>query len=190
MSGILYLFASLAFASEIGEKAPSFTLPTLESKNLSLEDFKGKTVVLEWFNPGCPFVKGVHNDGEMSKTANYWMEKDVVWLAINSGKPGNQGTGLQKNADAKKDWNLKYPVLLDEKGEVGQAYGAKTTPQMFVIDPQGILVYKGAYDNDKRGKLRGKSKHEVYVSAALKEVVNGKKVSNPETKPYGCSVKY
>ena len=102
MSGILYLFASLAFASEIGAKAPSFTLPTLENKNLSLEDFKGKTVVLEWFNPGCPFVKGVHNDGEMSKTANYWMEKDVVWLAINSGNPETKEPVCKKMPTQKK----------------------------------------------------------------------------------------
>ena len=105
MSGILYLLTATCMASEIGAAAPTFTLPNLENKTVSLEDFKGKTVVLEWFNPGCPFVKGVHNDGEMRKTANSWIEKDVVWIAINSGKPGNQGTGLENNVAAKKEWN-------------------------------------------------------------------------------------
>ena len=190
MSGIFYLLTSLAFASEIGEKAPDFKLSSLDNKEVSLADFKGKTVVLEWFNPGCPFVKGVHKDGEMKKTANYWMDKDVVWLAINSGKAGKQGTGLEKNTNAKKDWGLNYPILIDEKGTVGKAYGAKTTPQMFVIDTKGTLVYKGAYDNDKKGKKRGEEGHEVYVSDALKETLAGKKVSTSETKPYGCSVKY
>jgi len=143
--------------------------------------------VLEWFNPDCPFVKANHvTTRTMYNTAREAHEQGAVWMAINSGKPGKQGTGHDRNVQAVKDYGIEYPVMLDETGKVGHLYGAKTTPHMFVIDETGTLIYAGAIDNNPSlapGDVN-------YVAQALREHAAGKAVSVPETKSYGCAVKY
>ena len=136
-------------AINIGDKAPDFTLTDTEGKTHTLSEYtkQGKIVVLEWFNPGCPWVVRVHEKSDvMTKTAE--ANKDsVVWLAINSGAAGKQGHGKELNAEMKKKWNIGYPILLDESGTVGKAFGAKVTPHMFVIAADGTLAYAGAIDD-------------------------------------------
>jgi peroxiredoxin len=173
-------------AAKIGEPAPAFSLTDTEGKTHALADLKGKVVVLEWFNPGCPVVQMHHKAHTMTDTAKKFEGKEVVWLAINSGAPGMQGHGKETNSKARKDWTLGYPVLLDEAGTVGRSYGAKTTPHMFVIDKTGTLVYAGAIDNGSGNKVGDVNYVENAVTAALA----GETVDTAETKPYGCGVKY
>ncbi len=172
-----------------GQQAPDFTLPDLNGQSVKFSDYaKGSVTVIEWFNPQCPFIVKHHekNPTLQNLTKNY-VTKGVKFLAINSGAPGKEGHGIDKNKKAAAEWKIGYPILVDETGEVGQMYGAKTTPHMFVIDKTGKVVYAGAIDNntsaDKAGDVN-------YVAKALDEVLAGKAVSEPETKPYGCSVKY
>jgi peroxiredoxin len=176
----------------IGKPAPDFKLKDLNGKDVSLASFKGKTVVLEWFNPGCPFVKKSHSVGSLVDLAKRHTKAGVVWLAINSGAPGKQGNELAMNTDAAKTWSLEHPILRDEAGTVGKAYGATNTPHMFVIDKRGVLVYAGAIDNspDAEGKSPEGGKLINYVDAALEDVAAGKPVRTPTSKAYGCSVKY
>jgi len=175
---------------EIGTSAPEFTLKDLSGETVSLADHKGKVVVLEWFNPGCPFVKQAHEaGGALERMASSWTEKGVVWLAINSGTPGKQGTGVEINSTAQKKWHMAHPVLLDEDGQIGRAYGAKTTPQMVVIDPKGNQVYNGALDNAPFGKIKGDSL-TPFAAEVIAAVMEGKESPHKRTKPYGCSVKY
>jgi peroxiredoxin len=170
--------------------APDFTLKDTEGKTHTLSEYTkaGKTVVLEWFNPDCPFVKKHHvNNKDMVATYEAAAKQGVVWLAINSGAAGKQGAGLERNVKAKTDYGMAYPVLLDEAGTVGRAYGAKTTPHMFVIAKDGSVAYAGAIDNDSSpGKLGDVN----YVTAALTAMAAGAPIENPRTKSYGCSVKY
>ncbi len=173
----------------IGAAAPDFTLPSVEGGEVSLSGFAGKTVVLEWFNPGCPFVKDVHGNGKMAEVAGQWVSDDVVWIAINSGAPGKQGTGLEANQEARTQWSLSYPVLLDESGAVGQQYGAKTTPHMYVIAPDGSLAYAGAFSNAPMGRVEGEAEVN-HVAAALADLAAGQPVTTATAKPWGCSVKY
>jgi peroxiredoxin len=177
---------------EVGKPAPDFTLPDLDGKQVALSSFKGKTVVLEWFNPGCPFVKASHQKGSLKGTAKRHAEKGVVWLSINSGAPGKQGAGVEANREGKKSFELDNPILLDESGDVGRRYGATNTPHMYVIDPQGNLVYKGAIDNspDGAGDSPEGGKLVNYVDAALGDLGAGRPVAIQDTKAYGCSVKY
>lgn len=177
-------------AIEIGKPAPAFSLPNLAGETVNLADHAGKVVVLEWFNPGCPFVKQAHGDaGGLETMANSWTDKDVVWLAINSGSPGKQGTGVDTNKKAQKDWSMKHPILLDESGEVGRSYAAKTTPQMVVIDPKGNQVYNGALDNAPFGKPKGDALDPI-TERVLAAVTAGGASPQGQSKPYGCSVKY
>jgi len=175
--------------AEVGKPAPDFTLPDTDGKPVKLAALRGKTVVLEWFNPDCPFVKHAHGKGELLAMAARHTKKGVVWLAINSGAPGKQGHGVERNAKARKEYALDHPVLIDENGKVGRAYGAKTTPQMFVIDAKGTVVYAGAIDNAPLGEIGGGKAHN-YVEGALESLGQGKKIDPDKTKSYGCSVKY
>lgn len=174
--------------AEVGKPAPDFTLTDLEGKEVKLSALKGKPVVLEWFNPGCPYVQYAHGEGPLGTMASEWTAKDVQWLAINSGSPGKQGHGLEVNKQAAADWKLSHPILLDESGTVGKLYGAKTTPQMVVIDAEGVIRYAGALDNAPFGKAEGK--HVDYVGDAIGAVLEGGEVQPDHTKSYGCSVKY
>ncbi|ACY16026.1 thioredoxin family protein [Haliangium ochraceum] len=183
--------AGLASADAVlGQPAPAFELKDVDGKTVKLSDFRGKTVVIEWFNPGCPFIKYAHGEGPLKDPAKRpgGDRADVVWLAINSSASGKQGHGVALNKRAKAEWKIPYPVLIDESGTVGRAYGAKTTPHMYIVDVKGKLVYHGGLDNAPLG--RGKGKTENFVASALADLAAGRSVQNAETKPYGCSVKY
>jgi peroxiredoxin len=179
-------------AATVGKPAPDFTLPGLDGKEASLSSFRGKVVVLEWFNPGCPFVQRSHTKGSLVDTARRAADAGVVWLAVNSAAPGKQGSDVAENQDAVKRWAMGHPVLRDETGKVGKAYGATNTPNMFVIDKEGTLVYAGAIDNspDGEGASPTDGKLVNYVDAALADLAAGRPVATSTTKPYGCSVKY
>lgn len=179
-------------SARIGQPAPAFTLQGIDGKAVSLADFKGKTVVLEWFNPACPFVNASHTKGSLVGAAERAQKSGAIWLAINSGAPGKQGHGAEVNQAGLAKYGLSHPILLDEDGSVGHAYGAKKTPHLFVIDASGTLVYAGAVDNspDAEGESPEGGQLVRYVEQALSEIAAGKPVSVPETKPYGCSVKY
>jgi peroxiredoxin len=184
---LLPLAGTVAQAAEIGAPPPGFSLTDANGRTHQLSEYleDGKTVVLEWFNPECPFVKKHH----LHNKTMYGMRAanpDVVWLAINSGAPGKQGAGAARNLEAAEEYGMDYPILLDETGSVGRAYGAKTTPHMFVI-ADGMVRYAGAIDDNASPKELGKRNH---VAEALKELAAGKEVSVKETKSYGCSVKY
>jgi peroxiredoxin len=178
--------------AEVGKPAPDFALADLDGKQHRLSQLKGHVVVLEWFNPGCPFVKRAHTKGSLKVAAKEHAKEGVVWLAVNSGAPGKEGHGADKNRDAAKAFAMDYPILLDESGEVGKAYGATNTPHMYVVDASGTLVYRGAIDNspDGEGESASDGKLLSYVDEALASVAAGKPVATKETKAYGCSVKY
>jgi peroxiredoxin len=184
--------AAVAAAAVVGKPAPDFTLKDYEGKAYKLSELRGKTVVLEWFNPGCPFVKASHTKGSLKDTAKRDVAKGVVWLAINSAAPGKQGHDAADVAAGRKAFDLDHPILADETGQVGHLYGATNTPHMFVIDPQGTLVYRGAIDNspDGEGDSPAGGKLINYVDATLDDLAAGRPVQTKETKAYGCSVKY
>lgn len=176
----------------VGKPAPDFTLKDLSGKEVKLASYKGKVVVLEWINPGCPFVVKSHTVGSLVDNAKRRMKEGVTWLAINSGAPGKQGADVAANNEAVKKWAIPHPILRDESGTVGKAYGATNTPNMYVIDKTGKVVYAGAIDNspDGEGKSPQGGKLVNYVDAALDDVAAGREVKTAVTKPYGCSVKY
>lgn len=180
------------YATKIGEAAPAFTATDTKGKAHSLADFKGKWIVLEWHNNGCPYVKKHYEGGNMQKLQKEWTAKGVVWLSIISSAPGTQGYVTAPDADAYVAKMAAAPtaVLLDPEGTVGRLYEAKTTPQMFVIDPQGVLVYNGAIDDKPTSDQADLATAANYVSAALTEAMAGKPVTTATTRPYGCSVKY
>ena len=178
--------------AEIGQPAPDFTLSDTEGHPFHLADAKGKTVVLEWFNPGCPFVRASHTKGSLRDAAKRHSAEGVVWLGVNSAAPGNQGYGAEATREGKNKYGLDHPILLDESGDVGHAFGATNTPHLFVIDASGTLVYRGAVDNspDGEGESPTDGKLVSYVDAALSDLAAGRPVAVPSTKAYGCSVKY
>ncbi|MDB4946707.1 MAG: putative 1 [Labilithrix sp.] len=178
--------------AEVGKPAPDFTLVDLDGHDVKLSSFKGKTVVLEWFNPGCPFVKASHTKGSLKGTAKKYTDKGVVWLAVNSGAAGKQGAGVEANREGAKTLGIDHPVLLDESGTVGKTYGATNTPHIMIVDGKGTLVYRGAPDNspDGEGESATGGRLVSYVDTVLADVQAGKAPSTAETKAYGCSVKY
>ncbi|MBC8044690.1 MAG: thioredoxin family protein [Rhizobacter sp.] len=184
----------VAFApapTAIGSAAPSFTLTDLDGKSHSLADFKGKTVVLEWTNPNCPFVVAHYKSNNMQSLQKKYTDKGVVWLAVNS--TNDQSGEFMSVADLKKnrtEWKSAYTAqLIDADGKVGRLYNAKTTPHMFIVDKDGKLVYQGGID-DAAGTSGGKDAKVNYVAQALDAVLAGKEVPTATTKSYGCSVKY
>lgn len=174
----------------IGQPAPAFDLVDTEGKHHGLDDGKGKLLVLEWWNPGCPFVKYAHGEGPLRDMAKQETKAGVVWLAINSGAPGKQGAGADNSREGARGFGMEHPVLLDEDGAVGHAYGATKTPHVFLIDGEGKLLYRGAIDNAPIGEVDGGGAYRNHLAQALAEVRAGKPVSVPETPSYGCSVKY
>ncbi len=174
-----------------GQKATDFKLTDASGKTVQLSDFKGKTVVLEWNNPGCPFVQR-HYEGNMQKTQAAAKAGGVVWLTINSGAPGKQGymegAAAQKWVGEKKATPAHY--LLDPKGIVGKGYAAKTTPHMYIIDGAGVLRFQGGIDDKPAARVEEMGSARNHVLAALNEIKAGKPVSVAQTTPYGCSVKY
>ena len=177
--------------AEIGKAAPDFELTDLDGKKHKLSDYKGKIVVLEWFNGHCPFVVHQYREGVLKTMANTTNAKaDHIWLAINSNAPGQQGAGLELNKQLKRDYNMEFPILLDEPGKVGRMYDARRTPEMYVINKEGILVYRGAVDNAPNGRVRGGGEMMNYVQNALNQLQAGETVSPDTTTAYGCTVKY
>lgn len=191
---LFIVFGSAAQASEasIGEPAPDFTLTDTYDETHTLSDYKGKIVILEWINHWCPFVGKHYKSGHMQKLQRLYTEKDVIWLSINSSAPGKQGHTLPDKANELSQEKEASPtaVLLDPDGEVGKLYGAKTTPHMFIINSDGILVYDGAIDDRPSTNIEDIETAKNYVQEAMEEVLADKEVSIPNTKPYGCTVKY
>jgi peroxiredoxin len=188
------LLSTGAFAiAEVGKAAPDFSVVDANGKVRNLAEFKGKTVVLEWNNPECPFVKKHYNAStNMQDQQTAATGKDVVWLSVNSGATGKQGHMDGKTASAKMT-ELKAAqtaYLLDTDGKMGQAYGAKTTPHMYVIDSKGTLQYAGAIDSNPSADAADIKGATQYVTVALNDIMAGKPVATPVTKAYGCSVKY
>jgi len=185
--------ATMAFAApQVGQPAPGFTLKDSTGKEHSLADFKGKTVVLEWVNYGCPFVKKHYDSKNMQALQKDATGKGVVWLAVCSSAPGKQGNETPEVATAKtKEYeSAATAYLVDADGKVGKLYDAKTTPEMFIINPEGVLVYAGAIDDNRSPDAAVIKDSKNYVKAALDETLAGKPVSTATTKSYGCSVKY
>ncbi len=179
-------------APKVGESAPQFTVKDTNGKSHSLADYKGKHVVLEWLNHDCPFVVKHYQSKNMQTLQKTATEKGVVWLSIISSAPGNQGsaTGEAVNKLTTEKGAAPTAVLLDSEGTAGRSYEAKTTPHMFVINPEGTLVYKGAIDSISSTQEADVPKATNYVKAALEESMAGKPVGTSSSKPYGCSVKY
>lgn len=196
MSKILavMLMSSAAFAAdpEIGKPAPEFSLPTMEGKTADVSSYKGKYVVLEWINHGCPFVKKHYESGNMQSLQKEVTGKDVVWLSVASSAKGKEGYFTAKGWEKlyKEKDMASTAVLLDPDGKVGHLYGAKTTPHMFIINPEGLLIYKGAIDDKRSTDAAEVKTAKNYVRQALDEALAGKPVSEASTEAYGCSVKY
>ncbi len=185
-------FATAAAEQAVGQPAGNFKLIDASGRDVQLSDYRGKTVVLEWHNPGCPFVKKHYESGNMQTTQAQARAGGAVWLTINSGAPGKQGhmTGPEAQSFVTSAKAVPTSYLLDPRGVVGKGYGAKTTPQIYVIDPTGKLAYNGAIDDKPTADKADIATARNHALAALAEVKAGKPVSVAETRPYGCSVKY
>ncbi len=195
LTALTTLAAGALYAADVppvGSAAPDFSAPDANGKTQSLAEYKGKYVVLEWFNPECPFVKKHYGGGNMQKLQEEYTGKGVVWLTVDSNAPGTEGN---INADqAKKimdSWKTKQTALvLDPESKIAKLYGAKNTPNMVIINPEGKIVYEGAIDSKASPNPADIPSSTNYVKSALDESLAGKPVSNAQTKPYGCSVKY
>jgi AhpC/TSA family len=186
-----YVPPDLAVRS-VGQPAPDFTLPNSNGRQVSLADFRGRTVVLEWNNPECPFTQKHYDSGNMQRTQTAATGDGVVWLSINSSAPGNQGHMDAAEAREVVGESGARPThyLLDPRGEVGRLYGASTTPHMYVINGEGTLVYAGAIDDRPTADTADIEGARNHVLAALADLRAGRAVSVPTSRPYGCNVKY
>jgi len=186
------LIVSSASAAPVGDAAPAFKEVDTAGKQVQLSDFAGKTVVLEWTNDGCPFVQKHYNSKNMQKTQEAATKEGVVWISVISSKPGSQGFADAARANKLTADRGAHPtmVLLDPDGSMGRAYGAKTTPHMYIITPEGKLAYNGAIDSIQSNRVEDIPKATNYVLAALDAVKAGKTPDPALTVPYGCSVKY
>ena len=184
--------ASTAQSPRVGTPAPGFTATDSHGQAESLDQFKGKYVVLEWHNQGCPFTRKHYESGNMQNLQKEWTAKGVAWFTVISSAPGQQGyvTPTQENAYVNQVHAAPTAVLMDPDGKLGHLYGAKTTPQMFVIDPTGKLIYDGAIDNRPTPDPSDIAGADNYVSDALTAAMAGKPVATSYTRSYGCSVKY
>jgi peroxiredoxin len=192
LSSIIAAAVYAADVPPVGSAAPDFSLKDTKGQSHSLSQYKGKYVVLEWFNPECPFVKKHYGSDNMQKLQKEFTGKGVVWLTIDSSSEGAEGY-LTADAANKimSQWKTNMTaLLLDPDGVAGKAYGAKNTPDMIVINPEGKIVYEGAIDSKASPNPADIPASTNYVKAALDESLAGKPVSNAQTKPYGCSVKY
>jgi peroxiredoxin len=189
---VLILFVAGALAVKVGDQAPDFTGTDSHGQTHKLSDYRGKFVVLEWHNNGCPFTKKHYESGNMPRLQKEWTNKGVVWFTVISSSPGSQGyvTADQENEYMQKMHAAPTAALLDPKGEIGHLYGAKTTPHMFVINPQGQVIYNGAIDDKPTPDPSDINGAKNYVSEALQEALAGQPVAVASTRPYGCSVKY
>src|SRR5881398_3740990 len=189
------LVATTLFAADsppVGAAAPDFNLPDASGKTHSLSEYKGKYVVLEWFNPDCPFVKKHYGSDNMQKLQQDYTSKGVVWLTVDSNAAGTEGNITAEQAQKiMKSWNThQTALLLDPESKVAKLYGAKNTPNMVIINPEGKIVYEGAIDSKASPNPADIPSSTNYVKVALDESLAGKPVTTSTTKPYGCSVKY
>jgi len=190
---LLILIAfSTVWAARVGERAPDFTATDSNGKIHHLSDYTGKFVVLEWTNRGCPYTQKQYESGNMQRLQQEWTTKGVIWLTVLSSAPGKQGylTGPEENSYLRQVNAAPTAVLLDPSGSLGHLYDAKTTPHMYIVSPQGTLIYNGAIDDKPTTDVADVPGAKNYVSAALEEATSGKPVAISTTRPYGCSVKY
>lgn len=192
LAAAIALATAPAFASTVGQPAPDFSATDLAGKPVKLSDFRGKYVVLEWINPECPYVRRHYDSGNMPSLQKEAAAKGVAWLAVNST---SQASGEYYTPEQMARWlrdkgAAPTATLLDETGKVGRAYGARTTPHMYIVDPQGKLVYAGAIDDKRSASLAETKNANNHVRAALNEALAGRAITTSATSPYGCSVKY
>lgn len=190
---IAAMAAAPASADQVtGQPAGNFRLVDANGQAVTLSQFRGKPVVLEWNNPGCPYVQKHYDSGNMQAAQAKARSMGAVWLTINSGAPGKQGhmSGAEAKAFVAREKAQPTAYLLDPQGRVGKGYGAKTTPHMYLIDASGKLVYQGGIDDKPTADKADIPGARNHLLVALSEVKAGKKVSVPEARPYGCSVKY
>ena len=182
----------LLVAAKVGQAAPAFTATASNGKTFHLSDYRGKYVVLEWHNNGCPYVGKHYKSGNMQRLQKEWTGRNVVWFTIISSAPGKQGyvSASEENQYMAKMQAAPTAALLDPTGEIGHLYDAKTSPQMVVINPQGIVIYDGAIDDKPTTDLSDIAGATNYVNLALEQAMAGKQVETAATRPYGCSVKY
>lgn len=193
LSGLISSFSIAAHAAvNVGEPAPDFTGTDTKGVAHTLSDYRGKTVVLEWTNHDCPYVRKHYGSGNMQAQQKAATADGIVWLSIISSAPGNQGHVRPAEADALSASRNASPtsIILDERGDIGRLYDAKTTPHMYIIDKQGTLVYKGGIDSMPTMNPDDIQNAKQYVSVALDELNAGKPITDAVTRPYGCSVKY
>jgi len=191
--GATLLMGNAAHAAPaVGQNAPDFVAKDTQGKEHKLSDFAGKFVVLEWTNPGCPFVQKHYDSGNMPATQKSATGKGVVWLSINSTarSSGDYLPAAQLDGWMKSRTAAPTALLLDEDGVIGQAYGARTTPHIFIVDPKGVLVYAGGIDSIPSARVDDIKNATNYVNQALGEAFGGKPISAATTRAYGCSVKY
>src|SRR5215470_1497411 len=186
------LLISSAHAVRVGEPAPDFQATDSNGQVQKLSQYRGKFVVLEWHNNGCPYTRKHYESGNMQQLQRAWTGKGVVWFTIISSAPGQQGyvTAQQENDYLRQMKASPSAAVLDPQGTVGRLYSAKTTPHMFIINPEGVLVYDGAIDDKATTDQADIATAKNYVSQALEEAMANKQVSIPTSRPYGCSVKY
>ena len=189
---LLSIIGTALAAPQTGQPAPDFTLTDSNGKSHKLSDFKGKFVVLEWLNHGCPFVQKHYDGGNMQGLQKEYTGKDVVWLSIVSSAPGKQGNMSPEETNKTKEekGSAATAILMDADGTVGKLYDAKVTPELYIINPEGVLIYMGAIDDKKSVDAADVAGAKNYVKQALDEAMAGKPVSEPSTAAYGCSVKY
>jgi peroxiredoxin len=187
LCSVMILLAGLAVsaAARVGERAPAFSNVGTDGKTYSLDALKGKWVVLEWYNPGCPYTQKHYGSGNIPRLQKEWTGKGVVWLTVSTSAPAEKATAYAKAANA-----AATAILLDLQATTAMAYAAKTSPHMFVIDPNGVLVYNGAIDDIPSPDPADLAKAKNYVSAALTEGMAGRPITTPTSRPYGCTVKY
>jgi len=179
-------------APSLGKPAPDFSLPDSFGNTHELSDYAGKTVVLEWTNHDCPYVKKHYKSNNMQTLQKELTDQGVVWFSVISSKPGSQGYVEADKANELTTSRSAHPtaVLFDPAGDTGRAYGARTTPQMFIIDPQGTLVYMGAIDDQPSARASSLEGANNYVRAAMEDLKAGREIQVAQSTPYGCSVKY
>ncbi len=192
IAGALLIAPMLMSAPRIGEPAPDFSATASNGKTYRLSELRGKFVVLEWHNNGCPYTRKHYESGNMQRLQKEWTGKGVVWFTVISSAPGTQGymTADQENAYLSKMGATPTAALLDQNGDLGHLYDAKTTPHMIIINPQGVVIYDGAIDDHPTSDASDIPSSKNYVSMALQDAMSGKPVSVATSRPYGCSVKY
>lgn len=189
---VLVASSAAAHGLRVGDPAPDFTGTDSQGRTQVLSAYRGKYVVLEWTNNGCPFTRKHYESGNMQALQKEWTGKGVVWLTMLSSAPGAEGymTAADENQYIAREHASPSAAVLDSKGTIGHQYSAKTTPHMFVIDPAGKLIYEGAIDDHATTDRSDIKNSKNYVADALSEAMAGRQVATSFTRPYGCSVKY